>query len=381
MNNTRRSQKITIFATFLAFMGMGVVDPILPDIAKNLGANNWEVELLFSTYIFMMALIMIPAGILATRIGDKNVMTIGLLIVSFFAIACSFSENITILAFFRAGWGFGNAYFFATALILLILLSKNHYKAISLFEGAIGFGMASGPLLGGFIGQYSWRYPFLVTGILTGIAFILVVAFVKIPPEKNKKKSGGFKELKDLFKNKKFLKISFAAMFYYYGFFVILAYSPLILHFTPIQIGLVFFAWGLALAIGSIIISTYLEVHFSIKKVIPITLIFFIILLLFFYEITSQFLLSILIICSGFLSGINNSLFTSYVMDIKFERNIISGGYNLLRWSGAAIAPITSGFISEYFTLKTPFVIAVILSLLSLTIILLLSKKTIYTHN
>ncbi len=67
-------------------MGMGVVDPILPDIAKNLGANNWEVELLFSTYIFMMALIMIPAGILATRIGDKNVMTIGLLIVSFFAI-------------------------------------------------------------------------------------------------------------------------------------------------------------------------------------------------------------------------------------------------------------------------------------------------------
>ncbi|MGB3750749.1 MAG: MFS transporter [Arcobacteraceae bacterium] len=377
LNHSIRSQRITIFATFLAFMGMGVVDPILPNIAKNLGATNWEVELLFSTYIFMMAIIMIPAGILAVRIGDKKVMTMGLLIVSIFAIACSFAENITILAFFRAGWGFGNAYFFATALILLIILSRDQHKAISLFEGTIGFGMASGPLLGGFIGQYSWRYPFLITGILTGIAFILVLLFVKVPPEKNKKSSPGFKELKKLFKNKKFLKISFAAMFYYYGFFVILAYSPLVLHFTPIQIGLVFFGWGLSLAIGSIIISTYLEKCFPIKKLMPIMLMVFVILLSLFNEITSQFLLSILIIFSGFISGINNSLFTSYVMDINFERNIISGGYNLLRWSGAAIAPITSGFISEYYTLKAPFVIAMILSILSFIILILLSRKTI----
>jgi len=379
MNNTIRSQRITIFATFLAFMGMGVVDPILPNIAKNLGATNWQIELLFSTYVFMMALMMIPAGILATRIGDKNVMSIGLVVVSIFAIACSFAEDITSLAFFRAGWGFGNAHFFATALILLIILSKDHHKAISLFEGAIGFGIASGPLLGGFVGQYSWRYPFLVTGILTAIAFILVLVFVKIPPKKNKNKPTGFKELKELFKNKKFLNISFAAMFYYYGFFVVLAYTPLILHFTPIQIGLVFFGWGLALAIGSILISTYLEKRFPIKKLMPIVLMIFIVLLLLFNEITSEFLLSILIICSGLISGIINSLFTSYVMDINFERNIISGGYNLLRWSGAAIAPITSGFISEYFTLKAPFIIAMLLSLLSFVILLLLSKKTVHS--
>ena len=69
IHSNNLAQKVTVFATFLAFMGMGVVDPILPDIAQHLGATSWQVELLFTTYIFMMALIMIPAGMLASKWG------------------------------------------------------------------------------------------------------------------------------------------------------------------------------------------------------------------------------------------------------------------------------------------------------------------------
>lgn len=51
--------------------------------------------------------------------------------------------------------------FFATAMTLLIALSKEVHEAVGLYEAAIGLGMAGGPLLGGILGGHSWRYPFL----------------------------------------------------------------------------------------------------------------------------------------------------------------------------------------------------------------------------
>lgn len=375
IHSNNLAQKVTVFATFLAFMGMGVVDPILPDIAQHLGATSWQVELLFTTYIFMMALIMIPAGMLASKLGDKRVMALGLAIVAISALLCATAQNITMLAIFRAGWGYGNAHFFATALILLIALSSDHHKAIGLFEGSIGFGIAAGPLLGGFVGQYSWRYPFLVTGTLTVIAFLLVVIFVKNPKEKKSHKPAGLQELKALFHDAKFVKISLAAMLYYYGFFVVLAYSPLVIQMTPIEIGLLFFGWGFALALGSVVLSTQLERRWKAKEIIPVVLSLFALVLVALMSVNSLTFMAIFIILSGLLSGINNSLFTTYVMESHFERNIISGGYNFLRWMGAAIAPIASGFIGETVGLKIPYLVAACLSLLSLALITHTNKK------
>lgn len=368
-NKHALAQKVTAFSTFLAFMGMGVVDPILPDIAKQLGATSWQVELLFSAYIMMMAVIMIPAGMLAGKFGDKAVMALGLGIVATSAVLCSMAENITSLAFFRAGWGYGNAHFFATALILLIALSPDYHKAIGLFEGAIGFGIASGPLLGGFVGQFSWRYPFLVTGALTLLALLLVLFLVKEPEEKKSHKPANFQALKALFNDAKFLKIALGAMFYYYAFFVVLAYSPLVIHMSPIQIGLLFFGWGLALALGSIVLSTRLEHYWRVQKIIPVVLLCFSAVLIALMSVDSLALMALLIVLSGLFSGINNSLFTTYVMQSKFERNIVSGGYNFLRWGGAAIAPIASGFIGEHLGMRLPYLLAALCTLIAWALI------------
>ncbi|WP_026074368.1 hypothetical protein [Brevibacillus massiliensis] len=47
-----RARYIAVFATFLAFMGIGIVDPILPVIAEDIGATEAQVEKLFTAYIF-----------------------------------------------------------------------------------------------------------------------------------------------------------------------------------------------------------------------------------------------------------------------------------------------------------------------------------------
>ncbi len=150
-SNNRLGQIITVVATFSIYGNRGSRSDFT-EIAKQIGASHWQVEMLFTSYLLMMAIMMIPAGILASRVGVKRLMVTGLIIVTIFAALCGFSNNIPQLSIFRAGWGLGNSFFFATAMTLLIVLS-GEVKAVGLYEAAIGLGMAGGPLVGGVLGN------------------------------------------------------------------------------------------------------------------------------------------------------------------------------------------------------------------------------------
>ncbi|WP_257351995.1 MFS transporter [Pseudalkalibacillus decolorationis] len=377
-SDNRVGKMITVFATFLAFMGIGVVDPILPEIALQIGASHWEVEMLFTSYLLMMAIMMIPAGILASRLGDKRLMVTGLIIVTVFAALCGISNNIPQLSIFRAGWGLGNAFFFATAMTLLIALSGEVKQAVGLYEGAIGLGMAGGPLIGGILGNASWRLPFFGTSFLILIAFILVLTKVQQPKLTNPRKTAGFKEMVQLYKLKPFLQGATSGMLYYYGFFTVLAYTPLILSIGALQIGLVFFGWGLFLAYGSAVLAHQLEKKYEPKRLLYVSLLVFsaLLILLFFSE--STWLRIVLIVASGLVSGVNNALFTSHVMEVSpYERGITSGGYNFLRWLGAAFAPLLSGIIGHSISPQMPFMVAAILGLVAFLLMVLPIKPSI----
>jgi MFS transporter, ACDE family, multidrug resistance protein len=377
MENAKRGRIITVFATFLAFMGIGVVDPILPEIAKQIGASHWQVEMLFTAYIFTMAIMMIPAGLFAAKLGDKKLMVTGLAIVTVFSFLCAISNSIGALSGFRAGWGLGNALFFATAMTLLIALSSDASGAIGMYEAAIGLGMAAGPLVGGILGGISWRYPFFVTSILILLAFILVSFFVKQPPLKQKRQAPGVKEMVKLFAYKPFLQGAFSGMLYYYGFFTVLAYSPLVLGLSAIQIGFVFFGWGLCLAYGSAVLSHKLERKWTPKTLLKVSLIVFAIMLVLLFVVQPLWLKIVIIILSGLASGLNNALFTTHVMgNSPYERAITSGGYNFIRWLGAAIAPLLSGVLGESLSPQSPFLVAAILGFVAFLLIMIPVRKT-----
>ncbi|KOO46368.1 MFS transporter [Priestia koreensis] len=368
---SKRAKWITVFATFLAFMGIGVVDPILPEIAKQIGATHWQVEMLFTAYIFTMAIMMIPAGLLAAKFGDKKLMVVGLAIVSVFAISCGLSNTIPELSIFRAGWGLGNSLFFATAMTLLIALSGEVKSAVGLYEAAIGLGMAGGPLLGGVLGAHSWRFPFFATGVLIVLAFILVTVFVKQPQSAEKRKPATIKDMGQLFKYKPFLSGALSGMFYYYGFFTVLAYSPLVLPLSAYEIGFVFFAWGLCLAYGSAGLSHQLEKRFQPRQLLYGSLLIFGLILVLLFAIHIVWLQVVLIVASGLLCGLNNALFTSYVMGISpYPRPITSGGYNFVRWLGAAFAPLLSGIIGHNAP-QLPFLVGGVIVVVGIVFLLL----------
>jgi MFS family permease len=76
------------FACVVSFMGIGLVDPILPALSKQLKASPSSVELLFTSYLVVMAVAMLVTGWVSSRIGGKRTMIAGLIpIVAFSALA------------------------------------------------------------------------------------------------------------------------------------------------------------------------------------------------------------------------------------------------------------------------------------------------------
>ena len=168
------------FACVVAFMGIGLVDPILPAIAEQLQASPVETELLFTSYLVVTGLAMLVTSLVSSRIGAKATLLIGLALIVVFALLCALSGSVDAIIGFRAGWGLGNALFISTALATIVgAASGGSGAAIVLYEAALGLGIAIGPLLGGLLGSISWRGPFFGVAVLMAIAFIGVSVLLR----------------------------------------------------------------------------------------------------------------------------------------------------------------------------------------------------------
>jgi ACDE family multidrug resistance protein len=231
----------TAFTAFFAIAGIAVVDPILPVIGAEIGASTWQIELLFTAYIAVMALGMIPAVIATGRFGYKAVLSTGVSVVAVAAILASLSTGIGQLAALRGLWGLGNAMFFATAMVLLISLANDREWAVELFETCLGLGFAVGPLIGGLLGQISWRVPFFVCGALMVVALVVSLTRLKDPEEAPTPLRVG--EVFALFRRPAFRTICLITATYNFVFFVVLGYTPVFLRLGVIPLGFTFTAW------------------------------------------------------------------------------------------------------------------------------------------
>lgn len=362
------------FACIIAFMGLGLVDPILPAIAKQLDASTSQVTLLFTSYNAVMAVAMLITGMISSRLGIKWTLLTGIIIIALFSALGGFSNGIWTLVGLRGGWGLGNALFVATALAAIVSLSNSGTaKAIILYEAAIGLGISVGPLLGGWLGGISWRGPFL------GVATLMVIAFISLytlMPKSNPE--GSVPQTKtsimDPFralKHRSLLVFGIAAALYNFGFFTLLAYAPFVMGLDEHGLGFVFLGWGILLASTSVFMAPKLQQWFGTIKSMCVMLTLFALLLLAMGIWTStQWVIITAVILAGALLGNNNTLITTAVMNsAPVERSTASAAYSFLRFIGGAIAPFLAGKLSEWYNPSVPFLFGAGFVLLSVVFI------------
>ena len=345
------------FACVIAFMGIGLVDPILPAIASGLDATPAQTELLFTSYLLITGLAMFFTSWVSSRIGPKRTLLIGLALIVAFSLAAALSGNVEAIIGFRAGWGLGNALFISTALATIVgAAAGGTSAAIILYEAALGIGLAVGPLAGGLLGSISWRGPFLGTAFLMAIGFIAIVVLLgkdKPSDQKPMRLSAPFRALG----NPALATLAIAAVFYNIGFFTLLAYTPFPLHMNAIGLGFVFFGWGLSLAITSVWVAPMLTAVLKRTTVLAVVLpLLALDLVAAGILINSQPALVTAVIVGGLLLGILNTVFTESVMEATdLPRSVASSAYSSVRFLGGAIAPPAAAILAVAFLPSTPY--------------------------
>ncbi|KEF17652.1 MFS transporter [Streptomyces rimosus] len=358
----------TAGASVVAFMGIGLVDPILPSIAKGLHASNSQVSLLFTSYFLITAVAMLVTGFVSSRIGGRKTLLAGLALVVVFAALSGTSSSVGELVGFRAGWGLGNALFVSTSLAVIVgAAAGGSAAAILLYESALGLGMACGPLLGAVLGDMKWRYPFFGTAVLMAIGFIAITAFLKEQPRPARKTSV-LDPIKAL-GHGGLASAAVSAFFYNYAFFTVLAFTPFVLDMSPDKSGGVFFAWGVLLAVFSVLVAPRVQERFGSLKVLGGSLVLLAadLLVLGYGNHTTAVVCTIL---SGAFIGLNNTVFTELALGVSdAPRPVASAGYNFVRWFAAAAAPFLAPKIEEWTDAHIPFVVAALAALVGAGIV------------
>jgi MFS transporter, ACDE family, multidrug resistance protein len=360
------------FACVISFMGIGLVDPILPALASQLKASPSQVTMLFTSYLVVTAVAMLLTGFVSSRIGAKRTLVAGLAIIVVFAALAGTSSTVAQIVGLRAGWGVGNALFIATSLAVIVGSASGGFAgAIILYESALGVGIALGPLVGGELGGISWRGPFFGVAVLMLIALVATLVLVAPTPAPARKVS--IVEPIKALRHRGLLTLALTALCYNWGFFTLLGYAPFPMKLGTHQLGYVFTAWGVLVAVFAVFAAPRLQARFGIAKTLYANLALFAVnILIVGLCVEHKAALIAAVIVAGVFIGVNNTITTQAVMTVApVERPIASASYGFVRFIGGGLAPYFAGRLAERYNVHVAFYVAA--SVVALGIVILAS--------
>ncbi|MGP4111232.1 MFS transporter [Streptomyces sp. 4N509B] len=358
------------FACVISFMGIGLVDPILPSLAENLDATPSQVSLLFTSYLVVTAVAMLGVGWVSSRLGAKPTLIAGLAIIVVFSALAGAAGSVDGIVAFRGGWGLGNALFIATSLAVIVASASGGFAgAIILYETALGLGIAVGPLLGGELGSVSWRGPFFGVAVLMAVALLATVAFVPSLPRPRRRTplSAPLRALR----HRGLATMGVMALLYNWGFFTMLGYAPYPMELDAHEIGLVFTAWGLLVAAFSVLVAPRLQARFGTAPVLYAAMAgLAVVMAVIAAGVDSPSTVIAAVIVSGAFIGVNNTLTTQAVMLVApVERPVASSAYGFVRFVGGGLAPYAAGRLADATDLGVPFLLGAVTFLLAIPVL------------
>ncbi len=213
------------------------------------------------------------------------------------------------------------------------------------------------------LGNISFHGPFYGVAVLMFIALVATVFLLPATPKPEHKTSLSA-PLKAL-RHRGLLLMGIAALLYNWSFFTMLGYAPFPMDLGAIQLGLVFFGWGLLVAFFAVIGAPRLQARFGTARSLYVALTLFAVdLAVIAIWPTNRTVLIVCVITAGIFIGINNTLTTQAVMIVSpVERPVASAAYGFVRFIGGGLAPFAAGKLVEGFNLHVPFALAVVTAL------------------
>ena len=164
-----------------------ILNVALPALVRQLHATSSELQWIVDSYAMVFAGLLLVGGSLADRFGRRRLFLIGLTIFGAASLGAAFSGSVHALIAWRAVMGAGAALTIPSSLSIINDLfrdPKQRARAIGVWGGTIGLGIAIGPIAGGLLlARFWWGSVFLVNVPIAVAAF--VAALVLVPDSKN----------------------------------------------------------------------------------------------------------------------------------------------------------------------------------------------------
>jgi DHA1 family multidrug resistance protein-like MFS transporter len=184
-----KNRQIAILFAGLAvvMLGFGIIIPILPLYARQLGASSLHLGLIMAVFSFFQFIFAPIWGSISDRIGRKPVLLIGLVGYALAHIINGFASSVAMLLVSRAVGGILSSAVLPTSLAYVsdVTAEKDRGGGMGILGAAMGTGVIFGPSLGGLVAHFtnSYHIPFFVAAELvhalgSELALYFVLAFM-----------------------------------------------------------------------------------------------------------------------------------------------------------------------------------------------------------
>ncbi|WP_342558091.1 multidrug efflux MFS transporter NorA [Metasolibacillus sp. FSL K6-0083] len=367
--NSKVTLSILLANLFIAFLGIGLVIPVLPTIMNELNINGKVVGYMVAAFAITQLVISPIAGKWVDRYGRKIMIVIGLFIFGFSEFLFGIGTTVSVLFISRMLGGVSAAFIMpaVTAFIADITTMATRAKALGYMSAAISTGFIIGPGIGGFLAEISTRMPFYAAGILGVVAAICSMLLLKEPTRAEEVQAEEVEEQKSGLRRIFVPMYLIAFLIIFISSFGLAAFESLFslfvdhkFSFTPKDIAIVITGGAIVGAVAQVALFDRLTKRLGEIAVIRYSLVFSTILVFVMTTVSSYMaiLITTFLVFVGF--DLIRPAVTAYLSKIAGNEQGFVGGMNSMFTSLANIfGPIIGGRLFDI-DLNYPYYFAVL---------------------
>lgn len=176
----RRAIAILFLTMFIVMVGFGVIMPILPFYAENMGASATDLGLLFAAYSIIQFIFAPIWGQASDRLGRKPVILVGLIGFSLSFLIFGLATSLWMLFAARILGGVLSSAVLPTTMAYVADTTDEQARGggMGIMGASMGMGVIFGPAIGGFLGELNPSAPFFFSAALALAVFVFALIFL-----------------------------------------------------------------------------------------------------------------------------------------------------------------------------------------------------------